>query len=99
MSGRPRGNATTIDFKMSLPPDRPQVWSIQGGSNVNINDLVTPGIWAGVVVAVLILLRIANIFRYISNNQVGIVEKMWATKVRSNRASSRGLPGTRSQRH
>src|SRR6202158_5233456 len=46
----------------------------------NINDLVTPGIWIGVLVAFLILLRVANIFRYISNNQVGIVEKMWAAK-------------------
>jgi hypothetical protein len=69
----PRRNATTIDFKMSLPRDRPQVWGIQGGSNVDINDLVTPGILAGVVIAILILLRVANIFRYISNNQVGIV--------------------------
>src|SRR6266404_6023965 len=51
-----------------------------GGSSVDINELVTPGIWAGVVFAILILLRIANIFRYISNNQVGIVEKMWAVK-------------------
>jgi uncharacterized membrane protein YqiK len=47
---------------------------------VDINNLVTPGIWAGAIVAVLILLRVANIFRYISNNQVGIVEKMWAPK-------------------
>jgi uncharacterized membrane protein YqiK len=52
----------------------------QGGSSVDINNLVTPGIWAGAIVAVLILLRVANIFRYISNNQVGIVEKMWAPK-------------------
>jgi hypothetical protein len=35
---------------------------------------------AAAVVAVLILLRVANIFRYISNNQVGIVEKLWAAK-------------------
>jgi uncharacterized membrane protein YqiK len=46
----------------------------------NINSLVTPGLWAGAFVAFLILLRVANIFRYISNNQVGIVEKMWAAK-------------------
>jgi uncharacterized membrane protein YqiK len=46
----------------------------------NINSLVTPGIWIGVLVVFLILLRVANIFRYISNNQVGIVEKMWAAK-------------------
>jgi uncharacterized membrane protein YqiK len=47
---------------------------------VDINNLVTPGIWAGAFVAFVILLRVANIFRYISNNQVGIVEKMWAAK-------------------
>ena len=47
---------------------------------MDMTNLVTPAIWAGVVIAVLILLRVANIFRYISNNEVGIVEKMWATK-------------------
>src|SRR6266404_5720743 len=51
-----------------------------GGSSVDMGNLVTPGIWAGLVVAILILLRMANIFRYIPNNQVGIVEKMWAAK-------------------
>jgi uncharacterized membrane protein YqiK len=54
--------------------------SIQGGSSVDINSLVTVGILAAVAVGILILLRIANIFRYISNNQVGIVEKMWSMK-------------------
>ncbi len=33
--------------------------------------------WALIVAAVLILIRIANVFRYIPNNQVGIVEKMY----------------------
>src|SRR6266481_8502653 len=80
MRGRTRGNATTIDFKMSLPRNPPQLWGIQGVSNVDNNDLVTPGILAGVIIAILILLRVANIFRYISNNQVGIVEKMWSAK-------------------
>jgi len=53
---------------------------------MDVNNLITPGhliapgIWAGLVVAFLILLRVANIFRYIANNQVGIVEKMWAAK-------------------
>ena len=47
---------------------------------VDINNLVIPGIWAGAVVVILVLLRVSNIFRYISNNQVGIVEKMWAPK-------------------
>jgi uncharacterized membrane protein YqiK len=32
-----------------------------------------------VVVGIIILLRISNIFRYIPNNQVGIVEKLWST--------------------
>ncbi len=47
---------------------------------VDINNLVIPGIWAGAIVVILVLLRVSNIFRYISNNQVGIVEKMWAPK-------------------
>ena len=42
--------------------------------------LIQPALWAAAVIAVLILLRIANIFRYIPNNQVGIVEKLWSTK-------------------
>src|SRR5580693_893133 len=51
-----------------------------------MNSLLTPGfwatvgVWALVVAAVLVFLRVANIFRYIPNNQVGIVEKMWAAK-------------------
>jgi hypothetical protein len=52
----------------------------QGVLSVDITNLVTPGIWIGCLAAILILLRVANIFRYISNNQVGIVEKMWAVK-------------------
>src|ERR1700758_5060641 len=43
-------------------------------------DLTNIAVWAGAVVAFLILLRLANIFRYIPNNQVGIVEKLWTTK-------------------
>ena len=42
--------------------------------------LTNIAVWAGAIVAFLILLRLANIFRYISNNQVGIVEKLWSTK-------------------
>src|SRR3974390_237537 len=42
--------------------------------------LIQPALWAVAVIAFLILLRIANIFRYISNNQVGIVEKLWSLK-------------------
>src|SRR6201996_9482117 len=41
---------------------------------------IHPALWAAAVIAFLILLRIANIFRYISNTQVGIVEKLWTTK-------------------
>jgi uncharacterized membrane protein YqiK len=42
--------------------------------------LISVAIWAAVVVAALIFLRVANIFRYIPNNQVGIVEKLWAAR-------------------
>jgi uncharacterized membrane protein YqiK len=48
--------------------------------NSLINGWTHPALWAGAVIAFLILLRIANIFRYIPNNQVGIVEKMWSTR-------------------
>src|SRR3954465_12059805 len=44
------------------------------------HDLMTPALWAGAVAVLLILLRASNVFRYISNNQVGIVEKLWTTK-------------------
>src|SRR5262249_8467555 len=39
-----------------------------------------PAMWIAAVVAIVILLRISNGFRYIPNNQVGIVEKLWTTK-------------------
>jgi uncharacterized membrane protein YqiK len=42
--------------------------------------IVIAGIWMAVVLAVLILVRWSNMFRYIPNNQVGIVEKIWAPK-------------------
>src|SRR5215475_520305 len=41
-------------------------------------NVVTVGIWTAGVIAMLLLIRMANVFRYIPNNQVGIVEKMWA---------------------
>ena len=41
--------------------------------------LIQPALWAAAAIAFVILLRIANIFRYIPNNQVGIVEKLWST--------------------
>jgi hypothetical protein len=43
-------------------------------------SLVAAAIWTGAVVAILLVLRVANIFRYIPNNQVRIAEKMWAAK-------------------
>src|ERR1700742_2839308 len=43
-------------------------------------DLANIALWAAAVIAFLLLLRIANIFRYISNNQVGIVEKLWSAR-------------------
>src|SRR5260370_26204289 len=62
---------------------------------MDISSVVTSGIWTGVVVAILILLRAANIFRYIPNNQVGIVEKMWAVKgsIKSGFIALRGEAG------
>src|SRR5260370_36558774 len=62
---------------------------------MDISSVVTSGIWTGVVVAILILLRAANIFRYIPNNQVGIVERMWAAKgsIKSGFIALRGEAG------
>jgi uncharacterized membrane protein YqiK len=45
-----------------------------------MSTLFDTGLWTVAAVAALIFLRISNIFRYIPNNQVGIVEKMWAAK-------------------
>jgi uncharacterized membrane protein YqiK len=42
--------------------------------------LIQPAIWTAAAVVILVLLRASNSFRYIPNNQVGIVEKLWATK-------------------
>ncbi len=41
---------------------------------------IQPAIWAAAFVIFLVLLRASNSFRYIPNNQVGIVEKLWSTK-------------------
>src|ERR1041385_5033806 len=43
-------------------------------------NAITIGSWAIVIILLLILIRVANVFRYIPNNQVGIVEKTWAPK-------------------
>src|SRR5690349_2477410 len=37
-------------------------------------------LWGAAVIAIVVLLRASNVFRYIPNNQVGIVEKLWTTK-------------------
>ena len=42
--------------------------------------IVAYGVWTVVVIVFIFLLRAANIIRYIPNNQVGIVEKLWATR-------------------
>jgi uncharacterized membrane protein YqiK len=47
---------------------------------MDYTNYVQPALWAAAFAAGLALLRIANIFRYIPNNQVGIVEKLWTTK-------------------
>lgn len=47
---------------------------------LNGSGLTQPAIWTAVAIAFVILLRISNVFRYIPNNQVGIVEKLWAIK-------------------
>jgi uncharacterized membrane protein YqiK len=46
----------------------------------NGSGLIQPALWAAAVAVIIILLRVSNIFRYIPNNQVGIVEKLWTTK-------------------
>jgi len=43
-------------------------------------SLVMVAIWTVAFLVVLLVLRLGNVFRYIPNNQVGIVEKMWAAK-------------------
>jgi uncharacterized membrane protein YqiK len=47
---------------------------------LNGSGLIQPAIWIAAAVAFVILLRLSNAFRYIPNNQVGIVEKLWTTK-------------------
>ena len=58
-------------------------------NNLNGFGFTQPALWAAVAIAIVILLRVSNIFRYIPNNQVGIVEKLWTPKVRSRTVSSR----------
>ncbi len=49
-------------------------------NNLSGFGLIQPAVWAAAAIAIMILLRVSNIFRYIPNNQVGIVEKLWTTK-------------------
>jgi uncharacterized membrane protein YqiK len=43
-------------------------------------DMFTVFVWIASIIGVLLFIRASNIFRYIPNNQVGVVEKMWSTK-------------------
>jgi uncharacterized membrane protein YqiK len=47
---------------------------------LSLDTLIPYGEWGAAIIALLILMRIANIFRYIPNSQVGIVEKLWSAK-------------------
>ncbi|WP_166297696.1 SPFH domain-containing protein [Bradyrhizobium sp. 2S1] len=47
---------------------------------LNGSGLTQPAIWIAAAVVCVILLRVSNVFRYIPNNQVGIVEKLWSLK-------------------
>jgi uncharacterized membrane protein YqiK len=49
-------------------------------TTMDYTNYIQPALWAAALAAALALLRIANIFRYIPNNQVGIVEKLWTSK-------------------
>ena len=44
------------------------------------DTLISISEWGAAVIVLLVVLRIANIFRYIPNNQVGIVERLWSPK-------------------
>jgi uncharacterized membrane protein YqiK len=46
--------------------------------NLEGDSIETIAVWVGGALVALVVLRLANIFRYIPNNQVGIVEKMWS---------------------
>jgi uncharacterized membrane protein YqiK len=88
MAGDP-GRAGRVLSAAAAPP------LSSGGSTMDESSLVAAAIWTGAVVAILLVLRVANIFRYIPNNQVGIVEKMWAAKgsIKSGFIALRGEAG------
>jgi uncharacterized membrane protein YqiK len=48
--------------------------------DLSLDTLIHYGEWGAAVIALLVLIRISGIFRYIPNNQVGIVEKLWSPK-------------------
>src|SRR3954447_19085224 len=75
----PRICSNTILRCMIVAEER-LVPSQSRGPTMDLGSLFAAGIWTAGIVAFLILLRISNIFRYIPNNQVGIVEKLWAVK-------------------
>ncbi|CCD97957.1 SPFH domain-containing protein [Bradyrhizobium sp. STM 3809] len=47
---------------------------------MDITTLVQPALAAGAIIALLALLKLSNVIRYIPNNQVGIVEKLWSLR-------------------
>ncbi|CCD95949.1 conserved hypothetical protein [Bradyrhizobium sp. ORS 375] len=47
---------------------------------MDITTLVQPALAAGAIIALLALLKLSNVVRYIPNNQVGIVEKLWSVR-------------------
>jgi uncharacterized membrane protein YqiK len=49
-------------------------------ASLNGSGYLNPAIVVAAFVAIAVLLRLSNVFRYIPNNQVGIVEKLWSAK-------------------
>jgi uncharacterized membrane protein YqiK len=67
-----------IDLKYDVPL---RLWRPTAGNMETFsNHIVGYGIWTAIVILLIVLLRLANIIRYIPNNQVGIVEKLWAAQ-------------------
>jgi uncharacterized membrane protein YqiK len=47
---------------------------------MDADNFISLALWVSAIFFFLVLVRISNIFRYIPNNQVGVVEKLWSTK-------------------
>ncbi|CAL74770.1 conserved hypothetical protein [Bradyrhizobium sp. ORS 278] len=47
---------------------------------MDITTVIQPALAAGAIIALLALLKLSNVIRYIPNNQVGIVEKLWSIR-------------------